>query len=81
MRVVGDSSTHKKVKYVFHGHSSNQATIYEWCVDRCGSKNKRQNTCVLNEIGLRAHIMLIILDSIVNMIGDWVERGQGYTII
>lgn len=58
MRVVGDSSMHKKIKHVFHGHFSNQATIYEWCVVRCGSKNKRQNTCVLNDNGMCAHIIL-----------------------
>ena len=54
--------------------SSNQTIVYEWCVVRCGGKNKHHTTCVLNEIGLCAHIMLTILGSIVNTIGNG-ERG------
>ena len=46
--------------------------ILKWCVLRCATKNgHHQKDMSLTEIGLLAHDMLIILDSIVNIIeGD-----------
>lgn len=81
MRVVGDSSTHKKVKHIFHGHLSNRATIYEWCVIRCGSKNKRQtHMCVKQDwTTCSYHDNHSRLTS--QRDWEWVERGQGYLII
>ena len=43
--------------------------ICEWYVVRCRSKNEHQNDMCLEEIELRSQNMLIILESIVNIIG------------
>ena len=48
----------------------NWTPIFEWCVVRCGSKNGYQKDMCLKEIGLHAQNMIIILDSIVNVIGE-----------
>lgn len=50
--------------------------IFEWYMVCCDSKNGYQNTCnEILKIGSCAQNMMIILDSIVNMIG-----GGDYTI-
>ena len=48
--------------------------ICEWYVVRCRSKNEHRQATCLEEIGLRAQNMPIILESIVNIIG---RRGRG----
>ena len=47
----------------------NQTPIFGWCVVSCASKNRHQNDMCLKEIGLCVLNMLIIPDSIVNIIG------------
>lgn len=50
---------------------------------RCESKNAHKKTCVLNEIGVRAHDLLTILRvlrSIVNII-EFGEMGGTYMIL
>ena len=43
-----------------------------WSVVRCGGKNVHHKDMYLKEIGLRAHHMLIILGSIMNIRGGGV---------
>ena len=51
--------------------------MFEWYVDRCGSKNWHQQDVCFKEIGLRAQYMVIILGSIFNMF----EGGGSYGTI
>ena len=44
--------------------------VFEWCVIKCGCKNIHQKDMRLKEIRLHAHRLLMILDSIVNIIGE-----------
>ena len=46
---------------------SNQTAILEWCVVKCGCKNRHQQD--MFEIGLQAQNMLTVLHSTVNIIG------------
>ena len=43
--------------------------IFEWCVVKCGSKNRQQKDKCLKQIGLRAHNLVTILSSVVNIVG------------
>ena len=54
-----------------------QTPIFEWCLVRCRSQYWHMKDACLKEIGLRAHVILIILGSIVNIIG---ARGTYMTI-
>ena len=47
----------------------NQTPIFEWCVIRCGSKNKYQKDVCLKESELQAQNLITILGSIVNIMG------------
>ena len=43
--------------------------IFQWCVIRCGSRNKHQTYMCIQELGLHASHLFTILGSIVNIIG------------
>ena len=43
--------------------------VYEWCMVRCGSENKRQQDVCLKEIGQGAQSLLTILNATINIIG------------
>ena len=45
----------------------NWIPIFEWCVDRCGFKNKYKKDMCLKEIGLHAQNLLTILSLILNI--------------
>ena len=59
--------------------------IFEWCMIRCGFKNGYQNDTCLKEIGLVAHKLFTIMDSIINMIGkhlcEHLLRMRTFTLI
>ena len=52
-----------------------QTFICEWCMVRCESKNGHPTHMCWIEIGLRAEIILTILDTIVNINEE--EGGEG----
>ena len=47
----------------------NQIPIFEWYVNRCGSKNMHQKDMCSKEIGLLAQDMIVILSLIINIFG------------
>ena len=51
--------------------------IFEWYVDRSGSKNGYEKDTCLREIGPHAQNMISILNSTTNIIGEEGESGGG----
>jgi hypothetical protein len=50
--------------------------IFEWCIVKCGSKNRHQKDMCLKEIGKHIQNLLTILDLIVSIIGGLCDQGM-----